>query len=200
MIQSDGTPRTAFERALVYATQIHETQVRKGGRSVPYVSHLLGVAALVLQDGGDVTQAMGALLHDAAEDQGPAHERLADIETRFGRGVAEIVRGCTDSFEDPKPPWRERKEAYIAELPGQPPETLRVSLADKLYNARTILDDCRVHGVGYLENFNGKRDGTLWYYRTLLETFRATTLGPQSPMVDELGRVVDALEHLVTDS
>lgn len=194
MIQSDGTPHTDFERALVYATQIHGSQIRKGGRDVPYVSHVLGVAALVLEDGGDLVQAMGALLHDAVEDQG-GRDRLEDIRVCFGDHVAAIVEGCTDAFDEPKPPWRPRKEAYIAKLPSEPPATLRVSLADKVYNARTILADCRREGIAFLDTFSGGRQGTLWYYRTLVETFRAVP-GFETPMLDELDRVTAELEGI----
>src|SRR3712207_7204546 len=127
-----------WEKALVYASRVHALQWRQGS-NVPYVSHLLGVASLVLEAGGDEDQAIAALLHDAAEDQG-GEARLADIEARFGGRVAAIVRACTDSTETPKPPWRARKETYIAHLPtleGSVPESLCVSVADKLHNART---------------------------------------------------------------
>jgi (p)ppGpp synthase/HD superfamily hydrolase len=114
---------------------------------------LLGVCALVVQDGGSEDEAIGALLHDAAEDAG-GQARLDDIETRFGADVASIVKGCTDTLEDPKPAWRPRKEAYLARLPEKPTSVLRVSLADKLDNARAILLDYRVHGERLWERFN----------------------------------------------
>jgi len=109
-----------FEAALVYANQVHGGQCRKG-TTVPYVAHLLGVTSLVLEDGGDEDQAIGALLHDAAEDQGGA-DRLADIRARFGEHVARIVDGCSDTLVTPKPPWSERKAAYLARLESEPPD------------------------------------------------------------------------------
>jgi (p)ppGpp synthase/HD superfamily hydrolase len=123
----------AFEVALVYASMLHRTQTRKSS-AVPYVSHLLGVASLVIEEGSTETQAIAALLHDAVEDQG-GRPRLDEIRERFGEGVAAIVDACTDAHEEPKPPWRPRKEAYIARLASEPPDALLVSVADKVHNA-----------------------------------------------------------------
>jgi (p)ppGpp synthase/HD superfamily hydrolase len=123
----------AFEVALVYASMLHRTQTRKSS-AVPYVSHLLGVASLVIEEGSTETQAIAALLHDAVEDQG-GRPRLDEIRERFGEGVAAIVDACTDAYEEPKPPWRPRKEAYIARLASEPPDALLVSVADKVHNA-----------------------------------------------------------------
>ncbi len=133
-----------FEEALSFAARLHEQQKRKG-TDIPYVSHLLAVAAIVLEDGGDEDEAVAALLHDAVEDQG-GKATLQVIRKRFGDRVAGIVAGYTDSDETPKPPWRERKEKYIAHLRHAPHEVLRVSVADKLHNARAILRDLRKHG------------------------------------------------------
>ncbi len=186
---------TRFEEALVYATTLHARQMRKG-TDVPYIAHLLGVTALVLEDGGDEDEAIGALLHDAVEDQG-GMRTLQEIRSRFGERVADIVLGCSDSFTTPKPPWRERKEAYIAHLWNASPEVRRVSLADKLYNARAILSSYRQIGEKTWERFTGRRDGSLWYYRSLLHVYQETG---DSPMVGELARVLDELTHLVAKS
>lgn len=184
-----------FDRAVAYASAIHGAQARKS-TTIPYVSHLLSVASLVIEDGvGDEDLVIGALLHDAAEDQG-GRPRLDDIRARFGDGVADVVAGCTDSYEDPKPPWRPRKEAYIEHLresvERQEP-FVRVSLADKLHNARSILLDIRDIGPPMLERFNAGRDDQLWYYRSLVEAFR----GYPSRMVDELDRTVTQIEGVL---
>src|SRR5215213_1250393 len=184
-----------WEKALLYASRVHALQERKGS-GVPYVSHLLSVAALVLEAGGDEDQAIAALLHDAAEDQG-GEPRLADIERRFGPRVAAIVRACSDTTETPKPPWRERKEAYIAHLPALRealPQALLVSLADKLHNARTILADYRAVGERLFDRFTGARDGTLWYYGALVRAYRALAL--DDSLLDELERTVTDLHTL----
>jgi len=128
-----------FEQAVLYATHVHGGHVRKG-TTIPYLAHLLAVTTLVLEDDGKEDDAIAALLHDAAEDQGGT-ERLNDIRLRFGQRVAEIVAACSDTLETPKPPWRERKEAYLQHLESAPDEVLRISLADKLHNIRAITLD-----------------------------------------------------------
>lgn len=181
-----------FEEALSYAAGLHRNQVRKG-TPVPYVSHLLSVAALVLEDGGDEDQAVAALLHDAVEDQGGA-SRLVEIRQRFGDRVGRIVEACTDSDETPKPPYRVRKQLYLDQLPGQPPDVLRVALADKLHNARGLLRGLRAEGPAELwAHFKASPEDKLWYLRAALEVFKGS-LG--SPMVGEFERVVGALETL----
>lgn len=182
-------PLTArFDEALVYASALHRRQVRKGS-GIPYVSHLLAVAALVIENGGDEDQAIGALLHDAAEDQG-GEAQLAAVAARFGPAVAEIVHDCTDSWVEPKPDWRTRKVAYLAALPGKSPRSLLVSLADKTHNARAIAYDRRTAGEGIWTRFTAGREGTLWYYRSLAAVFATILPGP---LADELRRVVDDL-------
>ena len=176
-----------FEEALVYASRLHAAQTRKGG-DIPYIAHLLSVAALVLEDGGGEDEAIAGLLHDAIEDQGGAPTR-EEIRRRFGAQVVAIVDGCTDAETIPKPPWRGRNEAYIAHLRHAPVEVRRVSAADKLHNARAILADYRVHGEALWDRFKGGRAGTLWYYRTLVTTYREAAPGP-SPLIEELDRVV----------
>src|SRR3954453_20932533 len=140
-----------FDRALLYATHVHGGQVRKG-TTTPYVAHLLAVAATVLEYGGDEDLAIAALLHDSVEDQG-GKARLEDIRNRFGDQVAHVVAACSDSLADTgkgerKPAWQERKEAYIAHLDSADDAILRVSLADKVHNARAILRDLRNPDVG----------------------------------------------------
>lgn len=177
-----------FDEAFAYASALHRTQVRKGS-GIPYLSHLLSVAALVLEHGGDEDQAIAALLHDAAEDCG-GEPTLREIEARFGPAVAAIVADCTDAWEDPKPEWRPRKQAYLAGLGKKPAASLLVSLADKTHNARAILGDLRTQGDAVWDRFNGGREGTLWYYRALSDVFLAAS---PSPLADELARTVGAL-------
>lgn len=181
-----------FTDGLTYAATLHARQVRKG-TSIPYVAHLLGVNVLVLEDGGDEDEAIAALLHDAVEDQG-GPPTLAEIRRRYGDHVAAIVEGCSDTDVTPKPPWRERKERYLAHIKGAPPEVRRVSLADKLHNARAILADYRQVGDGLWSRFNAPRDEILWYYRSLVTAFREA--GTTSPMLDEMDRVVSEVERI----
>ncbi len=182
-----------FEDALVFAARLHRDQVRKES-GVPYVTHLLAVASLVGEAGGDEDAVIGALLHDAAEDQG-GRETLEEIRQKFGPEVAEIVEGCSDTFETPKPPWRQRKEAYLAHLPHAAPSTLLVSCADKVHNARATLADLRENGEKTWTRFKGGKDGTLWYYRSLVEIFRRLPAAPRR-LVEELGRVVAELDRV----
>ncbi|OKH56386.1 phosphohydrolase [Calothrix sp. HK-06] len=179
-----------FEAALVYATQLHATQVRKGS-GIPYISHLLSVAALVLEDGGDEDEAIGALLHDAVEDQGGAKTR-EEIRLRFGDKVVDIVDGCTDAEVIPKPPWFERKQKYIDNLRYASQSVRRVSLADKLHNARSILADWYKTGEAVWSKFKGGKEGTLWYYSSLLTIYKEAQPGF---LTDELERVVTQLEE-----
>lgn len=180
-----------FSDALTYAVSLHARQRRKGS-GVPYIAHLLAVAGIVLDHGGDEAAAIAALLHDAVEDQGGAPTR-AEIARRFGEPIALIVDGCTDAEVIPKPPWRARKEQYIAHLGRASAAVLLVSAADKLHNARSILADYRQLGEALWSRFTGGRAGTLWYYRALITAYRAHG---SSPLVDELDRVVSEIERL----
>lgn len=182
-----------FDEALLFAAELHRRQRRKGV-DVPYLSHLLAVAAIVLEHGGSEEQAIAALLHDAVEDQGGPEtgERIAE---RFGESVARIVWSCTDSVGEPKPPWRARKEAFIAQVRLAPEEVRLVAAADKLHNARAILGDYRLHGEALWQRFSGGRAGTLWYYGALREAFLET--GPEA-IAEELARVVTELERLAS--
>jgi (p)ppGpp synthase/HD superfamily hydrolase len=181
-----------FIDALTLTVKLHEAQIRKGS-DVPYIAHLLGVTSLVLEAGGDSDMAIAALLHDAVEDQG-GMEVLLEIRQRFGVRVASIVEGCSDSFIKPKPPWKERKEMYLAHLPLALSEIRLVSLADKLHNARSINRDLKIHGVGIFNKFKGGKIGTLWYYRELVKIFLATET---DIMVRELEHVVEEIQTLV---
>ena len=180
-----------LHQAFLYASNLHAHQTKKGS-GVPYIAHLIGVASLLLEAGGDEDLAIAALLHDSVEDCGGLPV-LREVRRRFGKRVAHIVDGCTDSYTDPKPPWRERKERYLKKLHYEDDETRLVSAADKLYNARSILSDYRYLGESIWERFTGKREGTLWYYRALVEEFRQHA---HNRLTQELERVVLELEKL----
>jgi len=158
-----------FLRAFQFAAQKHAGQARKAS-TIPYIAHLMGVTSLVLEAGGDEDLAIAALLHDVVEDCGGA-PMLKEVRRRFGKRVAHIVEGCTDSDTDPKPPWQERKEKYLRHLKTADADTRLVSAADKLNNVRSILTDYREIGESVWARFNGGRDGTLWYYRALRDEF-----------------------------
>ncbi|WP_245806043.1 HD domain-containing protein [Erythrobacter donghaensis] len=184
-----------FDEALAYASRLHRTQIRKGS-GVPYVSHLLAVAAIALENGADEDQAIAALLHDAVEDQGGLAQ-LKEIRRRFGEGVAAIVADCTDSHEAEKPAWRPRKEAYIASLAHKPARSLAVSLADKTHNASAINADLRAVGAAVWERFTADRDQVLWYYRALSEAFRVHAPGLAA---ERFAREVSEMEELAARS
>jgi (p)ppGpp synthase/HD superfamily hydrolase len=158
-----------FMRAFQFAAEKHAGQKRKAS-TIPYIAHLMGVASLVLEAGGDEELTIAALLHDVVEDCGGA-AMLKEVRRRFGKRVAEIVDGCTDAYSVPKPPWRERKESYMRRLKKESADTRLVSAADKLNNVRSILSDFRALGDSVWSRFNGGREGTLWYYRTLRDEF-----------------------------
>ncbi len=181
-----------FEKALLYAARLHRDQTRKG-TGAPYVAHLLAVAAIVGENGGTEDEVVATLLHDAPEDRG-GEARLEDIRLRFGDAVAEIVAGCTDTYEDPKPPWRERKERHLAHLAGASNSVRLVSAADKLHNARSVLSDYRAVGEDLWSRFTGGREGTLWYYRALVDAFK--TVGGPGRIVEELDSVLAGIEDL----
>jgi (p)ppGpp synthase/HD superfamily hydrolase len=177
--------------AVEFAFELHGEQRRKQA-DVPYVGHLLGAAAIVIDDGGDDDEVIAALLHDAPEDQG-GRRVLTEIGRRFGPRVVMIVDACTDTYESPKPPWRARKEAWLARLPTAPEEALRVVHADKLHNARSIVTAMHVAGIASLDAFHGGRDGSLWYYRAVADALATRAPGP---LADELLRTVDEMGRL----
>lgn len=180
-----------FRRAFLFAAEKHAGQARKT-TTIPYIAHVIGVASLVLEAGGDEDLAIAALLHDVVEDCGGV-PMLNEVQRRFGRRVAKIVDGCTDSYVVPKPPWRERKENYIRRLRHEDSDTRLVCAADKLNNVRSILSDYRVLGESIWSRFNGGREGTLWYYRTLRDEFLRRR---PNRITSDLERAVNELESL----
>ncbi|HEX7019745.1 MAG TPA: HD domain-containing protein [Gemmatimonadaceae bacterium] len=179
-----------FVEAVRYAADVHGDQLRKG-TEVPYVSHLLAVASFVLDDGGGEDEAIAALLHDAAEDQG-GRARLEDIRSRFGDTVAHIVEGCTDNWTNPKEPWNVRKARYAEHAKTIDRETLRVSAADKVHNAYGILRDLRTHGEAVWKRFSAPPDDIISYYDQMVRSFRQAGGGE---LVDELERVVRGIKR-----
>jgi (p)ppGpp synthase/HD superfamily hydrolase len=180
-----------LEEAFRYAAGKHAGQTRKQ-TAVPYLSHLMAVASLVLEAGGDEDMAIAALLHDVVEDCG-GMPRLHEVREQFGQRVATIVEGCTDSFGEPKPEWVERKKDYLREVKHADARTRLVSASDKLHNVRTILADYRQDREAIWSRFSGKKDGTLWYYRALSDEFQRR--GPNR-ISDELELAVAELERI----
>ncbi|RMF68697.1 MAG: HD domain-containing protein [Cyanobacteria bacterium J069] len=179
-----------FAHALTYAFHLHQYQFRKGS-TVPYVSHLMSVAALVLEDGGDEDAAIAALLHDAVEDQGGNATRN-EIGQQFGDRVLQIVDTCTESDETPKPSWKQRKLQAIAQLQQAEPAIQRVIIADKLHNLRCIWADWQRCGDRVWQRFNASSTDILWFYRACLD---AVGDRPDSPMVTELRTLLTTLEN-----
>lgn len=178
-----------FEDALVFSNQVHASQKRKGS-GAPYFAHIMGVTALVLEDGGSEEEAIAALLHDSAEDQG-GKAMLAAIRDKFGEKTARIVEECSDTLVAPKPPWKKRKENHLRVLETASDETIRIMLADKVYNARNLLRGLTEHGDQVWENFKGGRDGTLWYFRQMHTLFSQRHSGY---MLNEFTRLIQAIE------
>jgi (p)ppGpp synthase/HD superfamily hydrolase len=184
-----------LQQAFRYAAEKHAGQTRKQ-TAVPYLSHLMAVASLVLEAGGDEDMAIAALLHDVVEDCG-GMPRLREVRKLFGRRVAHIVEGCTDSFGEPKAEWVERKKDYLREVTHADAETRLVSASDKLHNVRTILADYRQEGEAIWARFSGKKEGTLWYYRALSDEYQRRGA---SRITRELELAVAELETLVSKS
>jgi (p)ppGpp synthase/HD superfamily hydrolase len=187
-----------FASAMTYAHEVHQGQRRKG-TGIPYIAHILGVTAIAIEYGANEDEAIGALLHDAAEDGG-GEQTLAYIRAQFGDAVADIVLGCSDSLvEDPedKLPWLERKENYLAHLENASASVCLVSAADKLHNVRSIIRDYREHGEDIWNRFQGRRDGTLWYYETVADTLLRRY---RSQLTRDLQDEVDALLALTANT
>lgn len=181
-----------LQKAFRYAAEKHAGQARKQ-TAVPYLSHLMAVASLVLESGGDEDMAIAALLHDVVEDCGGL-PRLREIRKMFGPRVTRIVKGCTDSLGESKAPWIERKKDYLRELKRADAETRLVSASDKLHNVRTILSDYRQDGEAIWKRFSGKKEGTLWYYRALSDEYERRG---RNRISRELALVVAELEAAV---
>jgi (p)ppGpp synthase/HD superfamily hydrolase len=186
-----------FGKAIQFVLDAHKGHLRKG-TEIPYVSHLLAVASIVLDYGGGEDEAIAALLHDVVEDRGV---EVGEIRKQFGNKAAEIVAACSDSFEknpENKPDWRVRKEAYLKHLKMAASDVLLVSAADKLHNVRSIVKDFREIGNKVWERFNGGKDGTLWYYTSLVKTLRAS--GEHKMLVEEFARCVSTLEGIISST
>ncbi len=187
-----------FRDALVWAAELHEDQDRKGG-DVPYVAHLLGVAAIVLEHGGSEDVAIAALLHDALEDQ--AHKMTeGEIRARFGDAVERIVVECSDGTPEEQRDrshdrWFARKKKYIAEIAHKSDGALMVSMADKLYNARSMLEDYRTEGETLWGRFTTGREGNLWYYAAMVEAYEQRV--GHTRLWGELARTVAEMKNLV---
>jgi (p)ppGpp synthase/HD superfamily hydrolase len=194
------SPSPRLTAAFEYACQLHAKQARKG-TTIPYIAHLMAVAALVIEHGGAEDEAIAALLHDAIEDQNHDGSVPGEIGARFGPKVLALVEACSDSKGPDKPPWRERKEAYVAHLRTAPANVRLIAAADKLHNARAILEDYRRMGDDLWERFTARRDEQLRYYRNLVTALRKADYGGQSrALVDQLDEVVTALEREVDRS
>lgn len=189
-----------FDDAFQLAHDLHREQTRKGS-SVPYISHLMAVAGLVQEFGGDEDMAIAALLHDAVEDQG-GQATLDNIRERFGARVAGLVLACTDKIErtaadDAPLAWRERKEKDIAAIDGKSAPELLITACDKLHNLRTIVTDHRHLGDALWARFNGGRDGTLWYYREMITALDRKEIS--APLLAELHFNFGCLEGQISD-
>lgn len=189
-----------FGEALEFASELHAEQARKGTQ-IPYISHLMSVSALVLEAGGCEAAAIGALLHDAAEDQG-GEATLGWIRAKFGPAVEEIVRHCSDDIVaegDKKRPWRERKQDYIQRLAvtDGDNDALLVSLADKLHNCRAIVNDVKWYGNGVWERFNAEPSDIAWYYASILEIANSKLL--DNPLTKQLNTAVWELTTAVRE-
>ncbi len=182
-----------FEEALIFALSLHSGQTRKG-TDIPYAAHLLSAAALVIEDGGTEDEAISALLHDAVEDRG-GEKILEQIKEKFGNNAARMVEACSDTKVFPKPPWRERKERFLEKLKEAPQDVLRIVAADKLHNVRSIIMDFRAMGDELWGRFSGKKEGTLWYYRTCAEIVKSRMTNSQ--LAEELYQSVKHLERMI---
>jgi (p)ppGpp synthase/HD superfamily hydrolase len=189
-----------FGSALKFAAQLHADQRRKGS-DTPYISHLLAVTAIALDHGATENEAIAALLHDAVEDQG-GQETLEEIRRRFGDQVASIVAACSDTDESPKPPWRDRKDAFVKRLRTEPYSVRLVVAADKLHNVRDVLRNYRVHGDDLWSHFKGGHDGTLWYYRAVVDALVAAAEPEEhqlNAIIEEINCTLSSLQQAMAE-
>jgi (p)ppGpp synthase/HD superfamily hydrolase len=191
-----------FETALTLAYRLHAQQRRKD--QTPYIAHLLSVTALVLENQGTEAEAIAALLHDAIEDQGGAPTRDR-IQAEFGDEITAIIDGCTESDAHPKPPWPERRQTYLQQIKAASPSVRLVALADKLHNARSLLQqlqqqalqrDLQQQGQSIWTQFSGGQDGTLWFYQAFLDLYAEPAPPSFQPMLQELHQIVHQLKTL----
>src|SRR5215216_2748835 len=190
----------SFESALTFASRLHAKQTRKGSNA-PYISHLLAVAAIALDHDATEKEAIAALLHDAVEDQG-GQETLKEIRRRYGKRVARIVAACSDTDELPKPPWRDRKEAFVDRLRTEPYSVRLVVAADKLHNVRDVLRNYRLHGDDLWSHFKGGRDGTIWYYRAVVGALTEAAKPEErqlNALIEEIGFTLSLLEEAMAE-
>jgi (p)ppGpp synthase/HD superfamily hydrolase len=186
--------------ALKFAARLHAEQTRKGS-DTPYISHLLAVTAIALEHGATETEAIAALLHDAVEDQG-GREILEEIRRRYGKRVAGIVAACSDTDQSEKPPWRERKEAFVERLQTAPYSVRLVVAADKLHNTRHLVASYRIHRDELWSHFKGGREGTLWYYRAVVDALTEAAQPEESQLnaiIEEITRTTTALEQTMAE-
>jgi (p)ppGpp synthase/HD superfamily hydrolase len=188
-----------FAQGLELAVRAHDGQVRKG-TSIPYIAHPMAVASIALEYGADEDQAIAALLHDAVEDGGAHFEQ--EIRERFGARVADMVMGCTDGVPDAaghKPPWKQRKEKYLAHLEQADVQTLLVSGSDKLHNARAILADLHTVGEAVFDRFTASKEQTLWYYTSLAAIFSRRGVPVAAALADTVSQMRAYKQEKVND-
>ena len=190
-----GPTSTRLVEAYRLAEEMHRGQTRRK-TGAPTLSHLMAVAALVMENGGDEDEAIAALLHDGPEDCGGTSvlNRIRDL---FGDRVAALVEDCTDSLEEPRPPWEERKRDYLAHLETVPSGSLLVSLADKVHNVRSLVDAFTRDGDRFSERFTASPEQTLKYYSSLLAIFKRRQSERTEPLVSELDRLVSSLKAAI---
>lgn len=191
------TPR--FDDALAIARECHQSQLRKG-TEVPYISHPMAVASLVLEHGGNQDEAIAGLLHDVLEDGGA--EWASEIEARFGGNVLSIVKQCSDAVPnagEEKAPWKERKLAYVASLANKTPSALLVTGCDKLHNLSAIVRDYREHGEALWDRFNADRDEICWYYSEMTQQLSALDVPPAKELAVKYAELRSLVENATAD-
>lgn len=180
-----------FEKALSFATQLHATQYRKGSKA-PFITHLLSVCAIILEDGGTEDEAIAGLLHDAVEDQGGL-KTLEAIKNTFGERIAQIVLECSETHLSPKPPWKERKVQSLAKMKQISDSAIRVVLADKVHNSQSLIREHQKYGTIIWNNFKAGREGTVWYFNQVCAVLNERT---NSELIHELKLAVNRIEVL----